>query len=133
MPAPYCPPVAISLPFPFSSVMVSLPSPLFSRPACSLPLLRVFVPSSSMFTLPFPPVETAAPLVSIFTLEIVTFAVAFSDALIVMVLLVSAELLRCVITGASSGTAEPLPCVTVCPELSAFTVTLPSSRYQLAA
>ena len=43
-----------------------------------------------------------------------------------------AELPRCVITGASSG-VEVLPCVTVCPELSAFTVTLPSSRYQLAA
>ena len=85
-----------------------------------------------MFTLPFPLVAIAALLVSIFTLEIVTFAVAFSDALIVMVLLVSAELPRCVITGASSG-VEVLPCVTVCPELSAFTVTLPSSRYQLAA
>ena len=85
-----------------------------------------------MFTLPFPFVETAAFLVLMFTSEMVTFAVAFSAALTVIVLLVSAELLRCVITGASSG-VEVLPCVTVCLELSAFTVTLPSSRYQLAA
>ncbi len=58
----------------------------------------------------------------------VTFAAALSDVDIAIVFPVSTELSRCVITGASSGTAEPLPCVTVCPELSAFTVTLPSSQ-----
>ena len=90
-------------------------------------------PSSVMLALELPFTSIASLLLLILISLMVTFAAALSDVDIAIVFPVSTELSRCVITGASSGTADPPPCVTVCPELSAFTVTLPSSRYQLAA
>ena len=89
-------------------------------------------PSSFIFALESP-TSMASPLLLMFTSSMVTFAVAPSEVDMVMVLSVAVELSRCEMTGASSATAAPPPCDTVCPELSALTVMSPSSRYQSAA
>ena len=89
-------------------------------------------PSSLIFALESP-TSMASPSLLMFTSSMVTFAVAPSEVDMVMVLSVAVELSRCEMTGASSATAAPLPCDTVCPELSALTVMSPSSRYQSAA
>ena len=110
--------------------MVTLPSETCSAEPVSEKIL--LSPSSVMLALELPFTSIASLLLLILISLMVTFAVAFSDVLIVIVFAVSTELSRCVITGASSG-VEVLPCVTVCPESPASTVTSPSSRYQSAA